>query len=126
MGVCPITTCVTIFPDCPVRSRHRTEACAAAHRSVGRVKTPAEGIGNRSKRRHRQLFLGLFNIVGVYHSEAGGDAAAQDPSEVSRRLLPLVDTPEDDGEVDRVALAKNNSTSSSRSRTETYRPRLRQ
>jgi hypothetical protein len=32
--------------------------------------------------------------------------------EVSCRPLPLVDTPEDGGEVDRVALAMNNSTSS--------------
>jgi hypothetical protein len=47
LGVCPITTCVNIFPDCLAKSRHRAEACAAAHRSVGRVKAPAEGIGNR-------------------------------------------------------------------------------
>jgi hypothetical protein len=65
--VCPITTCVTIFPDCPAKSRHRAEACAAAHRSVGLVRAPAEGIENRPKRCHRQLFLGLFKIVGVYH-----------------------------------------------------------
>jgi hypothetical protein len=85
----PITTCVTIFPDCPAKSRHRAEACAAAHYSVGCVRAPAEGIGNRPKRRHRQLFLGLF----VYHGVGGGEAAARDPSEVSRR-----------GEMDRVAL----------------------
>jgi hypothetical protein len=66
LGVCSITTFVTIFPDCPTRSRHRAEACAAAH-NVGRVRTPAEGIGNRPERRHRQLFLGLFKIVGVNH-----------------------------------------------------------
>jgi hypothetical protein len=83
LGVCPIKTCVTIFPDCLTRSRHRAEACAAAYRSVGRVRTPAEGIGNRLKRRQRQLFLGLFKIVGVYHSGGSGDAAARDPSEVT-------------------------------------------
>jgi hypothetical protein len=75
LDVCPITTCVAIFPVCPARSRHRAEACAAADRSVGRVRTPAEGIGNRPKRRHRQLFLGLFKIVGVYH--IGSCIAAQ-------------------------------------------------
>jgi hypothetical protein len=105
--------CVTIFPDCLARSRHRAEACAAAHRSVGRVRKPAEGMENRPKQRHRQLFLGLFKIIGVYHSRGGGDAAARDSSEVSRRSLPLVDTPEGGGEVDRVALALNSSTSSS-------------
>jgi hypothetical protein len=76
LGVCPIRRCVTIFPDCPARSQHRAEACAAAHRSVGRVKAFAEGIGNRPKRRHRQPFLGLFKIVGVYYSRCGGNAAA--------------------------------------------------
>jgi hypothetical protein len=76
LGVCPITTCVTISPDCPARSRHRAEACAAAHRSVGRVRAPAEGIGDRPKRRHRQHFLGLFKNVGVYHGVGGGEAAA--------------------------------------------------
>jgi hypothetical protein len=76
LGVCPITTCVTIFPDCSAISRYRAEACAAAHSSVGRVRTPAGGIGNRPKRRHSQLFLGLFKIVGVYHIGGGGDAAA--------------------------------------------------
>jgi hypothetical protein len=95
--VCPITTCVTIFPDCPARSRHHAEACAAAHRSVGRVRASVEGIWNRPKRRHRQLYLELFKIVGVYHGVGGGDAAARGPSEVSRRPLPLVDTPEAGG-----------------------------
>jgi hypothetical protein len=71
LGKRPITTWVTIFPDCPVR-------------------TPAEGIGNRPKRRHRQLFLELFKIIGVYHSGNDGDAAARDPLEVSRCPLPLV------------------------------------
>jgi hypothetical protein len=84
--------CVTIFPDCPARSWHRAKACAAALRSVGRVRTPAECIENWPKRRHRQLFLGLFKIVGVYH-RVGGDEEALDPTEVSRRLLPLEDTP---------------------------------
>jgi hypothetical protein len=49
LGMYPITTCVTIFLDRPARSRHRAKACAAAHRSVGRVRTPAEGIGKRPK-----------------------------------------------------------------------------
>jgi hypothetical protein len=120
LGVCPITTCVTNFPDCPARSRHRAEACAAAHHSVGRVIAHAEGIGNRPKRSHRQLFLGLFKIVGVYHSGGDGDAAARDPSKVSCRPLPLVDIPEGGGEVDWVALAVNSSIASSRSRTEPY------
>jgi hypothetical protein len=66
LDVCPITTCVTIFYDCPAKIQHHAEACAAAHRSVGRIRAPAEGIGNRPKRSHRQLFLGLFKI-GVYH-----------------------------------------------------------
>jgi hypothetical protein len=88
LGVFPITTCVTFFPDCPAKSRHRAETCVAAYRSAGRVRAPSEGIGNRPKRRHRQLFLGLFKIVGVYHGVVGGDAAARHPSEVSRRPLP--------------------------------------
>jgi hypothetical protein len=108
LGVCPITTCITIFPDNPTRSRHRVEAYAAAHRSVGRVRAPAEGIGNRPKRRHRQLFLGLFKVVGVYHGVGGGEAAARDPSEVS----PPPSTAAG-GVMDRVALAMNSSTSSS-------------
>jgi hypothetical protein len=98
-------THVTIFLDCPARSRHRAKACATVYRSAGRIRAPAEGIGNRPKRRHRQLFLGLFKIVGIYHGGGGGEAAARDPSEVSRRPLPLVDTLEGGGEVDRVALA---------------------
>jgi hypothetical protein len=57
-------------------SRHRDEACAAAQLSVGRVRILAEVIGNRPMRRHRQLFLGLFKIVGVYQGVGGGDAAA--------------------------------------------------
>jgi hypothetical protein len=118
--VCPITTCVAIIPDCPARSRHNAEACAAAHRSIGRVRTPAEEIGNRPKRRHRQLFLGLFKVVGVYHGGGGGDAAAR-----NSRPLPLADILEGGGEVDRAALAKNSSTSNSRSRIKPYKPLLR-
>jgi hypothetical protein len=93
LDVCPITTCVAIYRDCPARSRRRAEACAAAHRMVGRVRAPAEGIENRPKRRHRQLFLGLFKIVGDNHGGGyGGDAVARHPSEVRRRPLPLVDS----------------------------------
>jgi hypothetical protein len=124
-GVSPITTCVTIFPNCPARSRRCAEACAAANRSVGRVRTSAEGIGNKPKRLHRQLFLGLFKIVDVYHGVGGGDAAARDASKLSCRPLPLVDTPKGICGVDLVALATNSSASSSRSRTEPHRPRLR-
>jgi hypothetical protein len=63
--VCPITTCVAIFTDDPTRNRHRAGSTAAAHRGVGRVKISAEGVMKRPKRRHRQLFLGVFKIVGV-------------------------------------------------------------
>jgi hypothetical protein len=122
--VSPTATYVANFLDRPARSRYCIESTAASHRGFDRVSTLAEGARNRPKRNHRQLVLGLLIVVGVHGS--GGGAPARDPSDTKFRPLAIVDALEGGGdEMDRVALAMNSSTSSSRSRTKPYRPHLR-